>query len=103
MPRKASPRIAKVGPGKGPSLCVRRDTGESLDGASQIESFRIDAPLRHAPEPFGQLRDIACTLEEVAKALGIGRQHGRLLSEEAATASRTWARALELAPAGPTN
>jgi DNA-binding transcriptional regulator YiaG len=59
MPRKVLPRIEAVLPGdKKLTLRVRwQNGGESLiDVSGMIESFKVYAPLRHAPELFRQVR-----------------------------------------------
>jgi hypothetical protein len=59
MPKRALPRIAKVSKGKGHfTLRIHWDSGKesTVDVSGQIESFRVYAPLRRAPELFGQVQ-----------------------------------------------
>jgi DNA-binding transcriptional regulator YiaG len=59
MPKKVLPRIEAVSPGDKPlTLRVRwQKDGESLiDVSGMIESFKVYAPLRHAPELFRKVR-----------------------------------------------
>ena len=59
MPEKILPRIAEVTAGEEPwTLRIRWDRGDesSVDVSGMIETFRIYAPLRKAPDLFRQVR-----------------------------------------------
>lgn len=59
MPKKTLPRIAEVTAGEEPwTLRIRWDRGDesSVDVSGMIETFRIYAPLRKAPDLFRQVR-----------------------------------------------
>jgi hypothetical protein len=55
MPRRVLRRIRAIAPGQGAfTLHIQWDSGETslVDVSGQIESFRVYAPLRRAPEVF---------------------------------------------------
>lgn len=59
MPKKILPRIVAVAAGKKALvLSVRWDNGEKsdIDVSGLIETFRVYAPLRHAPKMFKKVR-----------------------------------------------
>ena len=59
MPRKNLPRLVAVSPGERPfTLYLRWNNGDEgvVDVSGLIETFRLYAPLRHAPELFQQVR-----------------------------------------------
>jgi Protein of unknown function (DUF2442) len=59
MPRKTLPRIRAIAPGRRKfTLRIQWDNGEThlVDVSCQIESFRIYAPLREAPELLRQVQ-----------------------------------------------
>lgn len=59
MPRKVLPRIEAVSPGDRPlTLLVSWEKGAQslVDVSGMIESYKVYAPLRHAPELFGKVQ-----------------------------------------------